>query len=99
MLANPFAKELAGPAIAWLLTYLLHGTILLGLAGLVSKPLARWSVSAEETVWKLALVGALLTASLASFLLRTCPHLFNRTCPQFVYPEKSSCDAVGDEAF
>jgi beta-lactamase regulating signal transducer with metallopeptidase domain len=64
MLANPFANELVGPAIAWLLTYLLHGTLLLGLAGLISKPLARWSVSAEETVWKLALVGALLTASL-----------------------------------
>lgn len=64
MLANPFAKELVGPVIAWLLTYLLHGTFLLGLAWLVSKPLARWSVSAEETVWKLALVGALFTASL-----------------------------------
>jgi len=53
-----------GPVIAWLLTYLLHGTFLLGLAWLVSKPLARWSVSAEEAVWKLALVGALFTASL-----------------------------------
>jgi beta-lactamase regulating signal transducer with metallopeptidase domain len=50
--------------IAWVLTYLLHGTLLLGLAWLVSKPLGRWSVSAEETVWKLALVGALFTASL-----------------------------------
>jgi beta-lactamase regulating signal transducer with metallopeptidase domain len=50
--------------IAWLLTYLLHGTLLLGLAWLVSKPLSRWSVSAEETVWKLALVGALFTVSL-----------------------------------
>jgi beta-lactamase regulating signal transducer with metallopeptidase domain len=64
MLANPFANELVGPAIAWLLTYLLHSTFLLGLAWLVSKPLARWAVSAEETVWKLALVGALFTASL-----------------------------------
>jgi beta-lactamase regulating signal transducer with metallopeptidase domain len=50
--------------IAWLLTYLLHGTLLLGLAWLVSKPLSRWSVAAEETVWKLALVGALFTATL-----------------------------------
>jgi beta-lactamase regulating signal transducer with metallopeptidase domain len=64
MLANPFANELVGPVIAWLLTYLLHGTFLLGLAWLVSKPLARWSVPAEETVWKLALVGALFTAAL-----------------------------------
>jgi len=50
--------------IAWMLTYLLHSTLLLGLAWLVSKPLSRWSVAAEETVWKLALVGALCTASL-----------------------------------
>src|SRR5262245_12388667 len=51
-------------AFAWLLTYLLHSTLLLGLAWLASKPLARWSVAAEEAVWKIALVGALLTASL-----------------------------------
>jgi beta-lactamase regulating signal transducer with metallopeptidase domain len=51
-------------AIAWMLTYLLHSTLLLGLAALVSKPLSRWSVAAEEIVWKVALVGALLTASL-----------------------------------
>ena len=55
---------LAQAALAWLLTYLLHSTLLLGLAWLASKPLARWSVAAEETMWKLALVGALLTASL-----------------------------------
>jgi beta-lactamase regulating signal transducer with metallopeptidase domain len=54
----------AQAALAWLLTYLLHSTLLLGLAWLASKPLARWSVAAEETMWKLALVGALLTASL-----------------------------------
>jgi beta-lactamase regulating signal transducer with metallopeptidase domain len=51
-------------AIAWMLTYLLHSTLLLGLAALASKPLSRWSVAAEEIVWKVALVGALLTASL-----------------------------------
>jgi beta-lactamase regulating signal transducer with metallopeptidase domain len=50
--------------IAWMLTYLLHSTLLLGLAWAASKPLSRWSVAAEETVWKLALVGALCTASL-----------------------------------
>ncbi|HYX25046.1 MAG TPA: M56 family metallopeptidase, partial [Thermoanaerobaculia bacterium] len=55
---------LAQVALAWLLTYLLHSTLLLGLAWLAAKPLARWSVAAEEAVWKLALVGALVTASL-----------------------------------
>ena len=48
MLANPFANELVGPAIAWLLTYLLHGTLLLGLAWLVSKPLVRGSGTASN---------------------------------------------------
>src|SRR5436190_23916440 len=51
-------------ALAWLLTYLLHSTLLLGVAWLASKPLDRWSVAAEEPMWKLALVGALVTASL-----------------------------------
>ncbi|HEY3567428.1 MAG TPA: M56 family metallopeptidase [Thermoanaerobaculia bacterium] len=54
----------AGQAVAWMLTYLLHSTLLLGLAWLASKPLSRWSVAAEEMVWKLALVGALFTATL-----------------------------------
>ena len=58
------AQFSAEQVIAWLMTYLLHGTLLLGLAWLVSKPLSKWSVSAEETVWKLALVGALFTATL-----------------------------------
>jgi beta-lactamase regulating signal transducer with metallopeptidase domain len=51
-------------AVAWMLTYLLHSTLLLGLAALASKRLARWSVAAEEVVWKAALVGAIFTASL-----------------------------------
>ncbi len=59
-----FTGPFAGQAVAWMLTYLLHSTLLLGLAWLVSKPLSRWSVAAEEVVWKLALVGALFTASL-----------------------------------
>lgn len=49
---------------AWLLTYLLHSTLLLGIAWLAARPLGRWSAAAEEAVWKLALVGAFVTASL-----------------------------------
>ena len=55
---------LVNETIAWMLTYLLHSTLLLGLAWMASKPLSRWSVAAEEAVWKLALVGAIVTASL-----------------------------------
>jgi beta-lactamase regulating signal transducer with metallopeptidase domain len=64
MLTHLFPELFPDQAIAWLLTYLLHSTLLLGLAWLVSKPLGRWSAAAEDAVWKVALVGALLTASL-----------------------------------
>ncbi|HSF41411.1 MAG TPA: M56 family metallopeptidase, partial [Thermoanaerobaculia bacterium] len=55
---------LANHAIAWAITYLLHSTLLLSLAWLASRRLARRSVRAEEVVWRVALVGGLLTASL-----------------------------------
>ncbi|HYO11806.1 MAG TPA: M56 family metallopeptidase [Thermoanaerobaculia bacterium] len=54
----------ADHAIAWVITYVLHSTLLLGLAWLGSRRLARWSVRAEEVVWRVALVGGLVTASL-----------------------------------
>lgn len=54
---------LANHAIAWAITYLLHSTLLLSLAWLASRRLARRSVRAEEVVWRVALVGGLLTAS------------------------------------
>ncbi len=49
---------------AWLLTYLLHSTLLLALAALAAPRLARRSLALEETVWRAALFGALLTATL-----------------------------------
>jgi len=55
---------IANFGVAWLLTYLLHSTLFLGLAWLASRRLARWSAHAEEAVWRFALVGALVTASL-----------------------------------
>jgi beta-lactamase regulating signal transducer with metallopeptidase domain len=54
----------ADDAIAWVITYLLHSTLLLGGAWLASRRLSRWSVRAEEAVWRFALVGGLVTASL-----------------------------------
>ncbi|HKV08940.1 MAG TPA: M56 family metallopeptidase, partial [Thermoanaerobaculia bacterium] len=54
---------LANHAIAWAITYLLHSTLLLSLAWLASRRLARRSVRAEEVVWRVALLGGLLTAS------------------------------------
>ena len=50
---------------AWLLTYLLHGTLLLGLAWLVSRSrLGRSSASLSEALWRFALFAPPLTALL-----------------------------------
>ncbi len=54
----------AGHVAAWLATYALHSTILLGLAWLASRRLAGRSIQLEEAVWRAALLGALLTATL-----------------------------------
>lgn len=51
-------------ATAWVLTYLLHSTLLLALACLAGRWLARRSLALEETVWRAALFGALATATL-----------------------------------
>jgi bla regulator protein blaR1 len=50
-------------AAAWLLTYALHSTLLLGLAWLASGPLARRSIRLEELAWRAALLGALATST------------------------------------
>lgn len=50
---------------AWSVNYLLHSTLLIGTVWLA----ARWirSASARDTLWKVALLGGLLTASLQTF--------------------------------
>lgn len=59
-----WTSSLANQAGAWLLTYTLHSTLLLSLAWLASRRLSRRSVRLEEVIWRGALVGAVLTASL-----------------------------------
>jgi beta-lactamase regulating signal transducer with metallopeptidase domain len=54
-------------AVAWLLTYLLHSTILLGGAWLLSATGVVRSPVAKDTLWKVCLVGGILTASVQSF--------------------------------
>ncbi len=48
--------------LAWLLTYALHGTLLLAAAWLASR-LAPGSIRRRERLWKAALLGSLLTAT------------------------------------
>jgi len=49
-------------ALAWLLTYAIHSTILLALVWLLVR-LRRLSPGASELLWKSAMVGALVTTS------------------------------------
>jgi beta-lactamase regulating signal transducer with metallopeptidase domain len=56
---------------AWLLTYLIHSTVLLGLAWLVTR---RWRLepAASDLLWKVALLAGLVTGTIQSRLeLRT----------------------------
>jgi beta-lactamase regulating signal transducer with metallopeptidase domain len=53
-------------AVAWLLTYLLHSTMLLGGAWLLTATGVVRSPVAKDTLWKVCLVGGLLTASVQS---------------------------------
>lgn len=58
--------------VAWLLTYLLHSTLLIGGAWLLERVGAVRSPLSRDTLWKVALVGGLLTAS-AQLALRLQP--------------------------
>ena len=59
--------------VAWLLTYLLHSTLLIGGAWLLERVGAVRSPLSRDTLWKVALVGGLLTAS-AQLALRLQPY-------------------------
>ena len=54
--------------LAWVLTYLLHGTLLLSVAWLATRRLPRGSWRLQELIWKTALFGPLATASVQSAL-------------------------------
>ena len=68
-----FAESLvargADVAAAWLLTYLVHSMVILALAWIVtSRP--RVTDTVREVIWKFALVGGLLTASIQTAVAR-----------------------------
>jgi HEAT repeat protein/beta-lactamase regulating signal transducer with metallopeptidase domain len=49
-------------ALAWLLTYAIHSTVLLSLAWVLVR-VRRWSPGGSELLWKSAILGGILTAS------------------------------------
>jgi HEAT repeat protein len=64
-------SALASSLLAWLLTYLIHSTLLLGVAWLVTRR-RRLEPAAAEVLWKVALVAGLVTGTIQSRLqLRT----------------------------
>ncbi|MFL5594559.1 MAG: HEAT repeat domain-containing protein [Gemmatimonadaceae bacterium] len=50
-------------ALAWLLTYAIHSTVLLSLAWILVRA-RRWAPNASELLWKSAILGGILTASI-----------------------------------
>ena len=51
-------------ALSWMLTYLLHSTLLLGGAWVAWKLLPDEALAVKETLWRTALLGGIFTASL-----------------------------------
>ncbi len=60
--------ETVEPLVRWLLTYLLHSSLLLGAAALVCALLRDRRLAVQEAVLRAALVGGLVTATLQSGL-------------------------------
>jgi hypothetical protein len=89
---------------AWSVTYLLHSTLLIGLVWLA----ARWirSASARNTLWKVALCGGIITATLQTVVsvdsavaLVAPPRVtFDRTLFQSMEPSLGATAATGEMA-
>ncbi len=88
---DSFAKS----ALAWLLTYSIHSTLLLGLAWLVTR---RRSVTAytRDFVWKVALVGGVVT-SLTQMQLNVRPTGSFALTPASLAPAARSNGEVGEK--
>jgi beta-lactamase regulating signal transducer with metallopeptidase domain len=70
---------------AWLVTYLLHSTLLLGGAWLFSATVRRAADEIREAVWKAALVGGVVTATL-QVVVGVPSAFFEWTIPQRFMP-------------
>ena len=56
------------PLSAWVITYLMHSTVLLALAWLTTVTFRRISDRARELTWRIALFGPLVTSTVALFM-------------------------------
>ncbi len=69
MLAEPFIPRLTDAVSAWLLTYLVHSTLLI-VAVWAATSVRSLRDTTRDVLWKLALVGGLISASVQSVVAR-----------------------------
>src|SRR5205809_191647 len=65
-------SALASSLLAWLLTYLIHSTVLLGIAWFVTRR-RRLEPAASDLLWKVALLASLMTGTIQSRLELSTP--------------------------
>src|SRR5436305_7485701 len=65
-------SALASSLLAWLLTYLIHSTVLLGVAWLVTRR-RRLEPGASDLLWKVALLASLVTGTIQARLRLSTP--------------------------
>src|SRR5438093_8995895 len=66
------SASLASSLLAWLLTYLIHSSVLLGVAWLVTRR-RRLEPAASDLLWKVALLASLMTGTIQSRLELSTP--------------------------
>ncbi len=64
LLGSPVLASISAGVLSWLATYLLHSTILLGLAWGISRQMRGRHPLGEQTIWRAALFGSILTATM-----------------------------------
>jgi Zn-dependent protease with chaperone function len=64
LLGSPGFASASASVLSWLATYLLHSTILLGLAWGISRQLRGRHPLGEQAIWRAALFGSILTATM-----------------------------------
>src|SRR6184192_2083823 len=83
-------SALASSLLAWLLTYLIHSTVLLGVAWLVTRR-RRLEPAASDLLWKVALLASLVTGTIQSRLELSTPAAVTlpvATLPQAARPNE-----------
>src|SRR5207249_7765530 len=83
-------SALASSLLAWLLTYLIHSTVLLGIAWFVTRR-RRLEPAASDLLWKVALLASLMTGTIQSRLELSTPAAVTlpvATLPQAARPNE-----------